>query len=98
MLPVFFGSDVRVPKWPGAALPRANLVNLAAASLAVEEHAITVVEFDQGAANPHSADILALELLDRYADFCRQGVDLFLVYPNIAGCPGAAIAAAGPGK
>src|SRR2546423_10400793 len=55
---------VRLPKRPGAALPRPGLVHRAPPRARIEEHAVAVGEFHQGAPHTDAADILLLEGLD----------------------------------
>src|SRR4051812_13906428 len=82
-----------MPKGPGAALSRAGAVNLAFAGLAVEKHAVPVVELDKALANAHGSYVLQLKFLDRHSDELRQGFDFFLVDPDVTCCACATIAA-----
>ena len=91
--PVLRRLEIRVPEGPRFALPRPRMIDRALARFTIEEDAIAVRKFDQAFARADAAHIFAFEFLDVELDLCRQGRNLFLVYPNVPWRTGAAIAA-----
>ena len=95
-LPIGFGAKVGIPKRPSPALPWPGRVNLASASLVVEEHAIeTIREFPQAFANADLANEVLLEVLDAFPNQRCQLLNFLGIYPHETRAPRTAIAATG---
>jgi hypothetical protein len=98
VFPVIWRFQIRVPEGPGAALAGTGLIDSAFAGLAVEKHAITGWKLFEALASPYAANVLVLEFFDAKADSGGEGLELFVIDPNEAGRPGAAVAALGAFK
>ncbi len=89
--PVPLALEVGIPERPGLALTRARRINGALAIL--KKDAVSVFVFDKALAGADAANIVGFEFFDFLTYEFREGCDLFLVDPNIARCPRAAVAA-----
>jgi len=93
--PRFWRADIRVPEGPGAALPRASVVDAALSGRTIEENAITIGEFDETFSHANLADKARLKIFDFESHFrCELGY-IFFVDPDETGRARAAVAATG---
>jgi rSAM/selenodomain-associated transferase 2 len=90
-------ADIAFPKGPRSALPRPHRVD-SATFLPVIKDAITVGLFPQAAARLGCTGIKTDHFRHWFVAVVGNGCNLFVVYPDVAGRPGAALAAAGAAK
>jgi hypothetical protein len=86
---------VRRPKRPSAALARTLFVDLATASLAIEENAIAAGQFDQAFSLADQTNVALLKIFRTDSKQSRHCLDFGLVDPNITRYSSATIAAPG---